>query len=248
MCRRTRSERRYREASMQKIPYMLVVGEQEAQAREGGRPIPRRPATRGQDRDRRVRRAARRRGGDSMHSRRRPPRANNDRTGSGIEQTCSHWANSIIYRFCYWGSTAKRSPVGRNTSGRDSGQQVVLVMFQGRRRAAQFFHRARCHRHGPANEDLRFAHPGGGCVAEALPVIKEGDTLRLETSAAPTAPSTTASAVQGTIPLEPGDPISRIGPVVFVVQIDGVPPDETMDPFTVRAAHQLEDSLTDDGR
>ena len=119
--------------------------------------------------------------------------------------------------------------------------QVVLVMFraEGERRS---FSIVRDVTVIGRREDCDLRIPVGDVSRKHCRLIKEGDSLRLEDLGSSNGTFHNGQRVQGTIPLEPGDNV-QVGPVVFVVQIDGVPPDDTMDPFTARAAHQLEDSL-----
>jgi pSer/pThr/pTyr-binding forkhead associated (FHA) protein len=74
-------------------------------------------------------------------------------------------------------------------------------------------------------------------------VLKDATSLRLEDLGSSNGSFHNGQRVQGTIALEAGDSI-QVGPVVFVVQIDGVPPEDALEPFTERAAHSLTDSIT----
>ena len=75
-------------------------------------------------------------------------------------------------------------------------------------------------------------------------IIKDGDQLRVEDLGSSNGTYHNGQRVQGGTQLMPGDSV-QVGPVVFVVQIDGNPPEDDLVPFTDRAAHELDDSVAE---
>jgi pSer/pThr/pTyr-binding forkhead associated (FHA) protein len=114
--------------------------------------------------------------------------------------------------------------------------QVVLVMFraEGERRSFSVVRdvtiigrREECDLRIPVSEVSR----------KHCRIIKEGDTLRLEDLGSSNGTFHNGQRVQEAT-LQPGDSV-QVGPAVFVVQIDGVPADDDLQPFADRTAQQL---------
>jgi pSer/pThr/pTyr-binding forkhead associated (FHA) protein len=119
--------------------------------------------------------------------------------------------------------------------------QVVLVMFraEGERRS---FSVVRDVTVIGRREDCDLRIPVGEVSRKHCRIVKEGDTLRAEDLGSSNGTFHNGQRIQGSVQLEPGDSV-QVGPVVFVVQIDGVPPDDALEPFNDQAAHKLEDSV-----
>jgi pSer/pThr/pTyr-binding forkhead associated (FHA) protein len=73
-------------------------------------------------------------------------------------------------------------------------------------------------------------------------VLKDGDAIRVEDLGSSNGTYHNGQRISGSATLEPGDSV-QVGPVVFVLQIDGNPPEEELAPFEQRAAQHLDDSL-----
>src|SRR6476619_1134722 len=111
--------------------------------------------------------------------------------------------------------------------------QAVLVMFRsdGERRS---FSIARDMTVIGRREDCDLRIPLGEVSRKHCRLIRDGDTLKLEDLGSSNGTFLNGSRVQEA-QLSPGDTI-QVGPVVFVVQVDGEPPEEELRPVTVDSA------------
>ena len=121
--------------------------------------------------------------------------------------------------------------------------QVVLVMFraEGDRRS---FSITRDITVIGRREDCDLRIPVGEVSRKHCRIIREGDTIRAEDLGSSNGTFHNGQRISGSAPIQPGDSI-QVGPVVFVLQVDGVPQDDELTPFQERAAHQLDDSLAE---
>ena len=85
-------------------------------------------------------------------------------------------------------------------------------------------------------EDCDLRIPLGEVSRKHCRLVRDGDTLKLEDLGSSNGTFLNGSTVQEAL-LSPGDTI-QVGPVVFVVQIDGEPPDEELRPVTMAAAEE----------
>src|SRR5205823_9874665 len=113
--------------------------------------------------------------------------------------------------------------------------QVVLVMFRqdGERRS---FSLTRDITVIGRREDCDLRIPLGEVSRKHCRLIRDGDSLRLEDLGSSNGTYLNAQRVQEAI-LTPGDSV-QVGPVVFVLQVDGQPADEELSPITVEATEQ----------
>jgi predicted component of type VI protein secretion system len=111
--------------------------------------------------------------------------------------------------------------------------QVVLVMFraEGERRS---FSITRDLTVIGRREDCDFRIPLGEISRKHCRLIKDGGVLRIEDLGSSNGTYHNGTRIQEAI-LEPGDTL-QIGSVVFVVQIEGVPADDELQPITSGAA------------
>lgn len=111
--------------------------------------------------------------------------------------------------------------------------QAVLVMFRanGERRS---FSLPREVTVIGRREDCDLRIPLSDVSRKHCRLIQEADTLRLEDLGSSNGTYHNGQRVQEAI-ISPGDTL-QIGPVVFVVQIDGVPSDEDLQPYDPAAA------------
>ena len=126
--------------------------------------------------------------------------------------------------------------------------QAVLVMFRsdGERRS---FSIARDMTVIGRREDCDLRIPLGEVSRKHCRLIRDGDTLKLEDLGSSNGTFLNGSRVQEAL-LSPGDTI-QVGPVVFVVQVDGEPPEEELRPVTMEGAQDEaavlgEESLEDE--
>lgn len=105
--------------------------------------------------------------------------------------------------------------------------QVVLVMFRsdGERRSFSLTHDVTV---VGRREDCDLRIPLGDVSRKHCRIIKEGDTLRVEDMGSSNGTFVNGRRIQEAV-LSPGDNL-QIGPVTFIVQIDGVPADENIQP------------------
>ncbi len=105
--------------------------------------------------------------------------------------------------------------------------QVVLVMFKadGERRS---FSLARDITVLGRREDCDLRIPLGEVSRKHCRLIKEGDVLRLEDLGSSNGTLYNGERIQEAY-VQPGDTI-QIGPIAFIVQIDGAPADEELQP------------------
>jgi predicted component of type VI protein secretion system len=91
-------------------------------------------------------------------------------------------------------------------------------------------------------EDCEFRIPLGEISRKHCRLIKDGETLRIEDLGSSNGTYHNGERVQEAV-LGPGDTL-QIGSVVFVVQIDGVPADDDLQPVTApvpgREGHSVE--------
>ena len=85
-------------------------------------------------------------------------------------------------------------------------------------------------------EDCDLRIPLGEVSRKHCRLIRDGDSLRLEDLGSSNGTFLNAQRVQEAI-LTPGDSI-QVGPVVFVLQVDGQPADEELSPITVESSEQ----------
>jgi len=113
--------------------------------------------------------------------------------------------------------------------------QVVLVMFRadGERRS---FSIVRDMTVIGRREDCDLRIPLGEVSRKHCRMIKDGDTVRLEDLGSSNGTYHNGQRVQEAV-LAPGDNV-QVGPVTFVVQIDGLPPDEELQPPVKEASQQ----------
>lgn len=106
--------------------------------------------------------------------------------------------------------------------------QVVLVMFKmdGERRS---FSLPRDVTVLGRREDCDLRIPLGEVSRKHCRFVKEGETLWLEDLDSSNGTLHNGERIQKIV-VHPGDTV-QIGPVVFVVQIDGMPPDENLQPM-----------------
>ena len=118
--------------------------------------------------------------------------------------------------------------------------QVVLVMFraEGERRS---FSVAKDVTVIGRREDCDLRIPVSEVSRKHCRILKDDEGLRVEDLGSSNGTFHNGQRVSGSIDLQPGDSI-QVGPVVFVLQVDGNPPDDELAPFQERAAHHLDDS------
>ena len=118
--------------------------------------------------------------------------------------------------------------------------QVVLVMFraEGEKRS---FSITRDVTVVGRREDCDLRIPVSEVSRKHCRFIKDGDALRVEDLGSSNGTYHNGQRVSGSVTLDPGDSV-QVGPVVFVVQINGAPPDDELAPFSDRAAHHLGDA------
>jgi pSer/pThr/pTyr-binding forkhead associated (FHA) protein len=121
--------------------------------------------------------------------------------------------------------------------------QAVLVMFRsdGERRS---FSMARDMTVIGRREDCDLRIPLGEVSRKHCRILRDGDSLKLEDLGSSNGTFLNGSRVQEAL-LSPGDTI-QVGPVVFVLQIDGQPSDEELRPVTMEAAEAGPAMLDDD--
>src|SRR3954465_36685 len=109
---------------------------------------------------------------------------------------------------------------------------VVMVMFRadGQRRN---FPISRDMTVIGRREDCDLRIPLGDVSRKHCRLIKDGDALRVEDLGSSNGPYRSGTRVQQS-ELEAGDTL-QVGPVVFVLQVDGVPADEDLTPVTSAA-------------
>jgi pSer/pThr/pTyr-binding forkhead associated (FHA) protein len=123
--------------------------------------------------------------------------------------------------------------------------QAVLVMFRsdGERRS---FSLTRDITVIGRREDCDLRIPLGEISRKHCRLVRDGDTFRLEDLGSSNGTFHNGQRVQE-VALGPGDSV-QVGPIVFVLQIDGVPPDDELTPITAqRAATQASGADADHG-
>ena len=108
--------------------------------------------------------------------------------------------------------------------------QAVLVMFRsdGERRS---FSIARDITVVGRREDCDLRIPLGDVSRKHCRIVRDGDALKLEDLGSSNGTYLNGRRVQKEALLSPGDTV-QVGPVVFVLQINGEPPDEELRPVT----------------
>jgi len=121
--------------------------------------------------------------------------------------------------------------------------QAVLVMFRsdGERRS---FSMARDMTVIGRREDCDLRIPLGEVSRKHCRIVRDGDTLKLEDLGSSNGTFLNGQRVQEAI-LSPGDTL-QVGPVVFVLQIDGQPSDDELRPVTMDAAAAAGAEVGDD--
>ena len=121
--------------------------------------------------------------------------------------------------------------------------QAVLVMFRsdGDRRS---FSMARDMTVVGRREDCDLRIPLGEVSRKHCRILRDGDSLKLEDLGSSNGTFLNGSRVQEAI-LSPGDTI-QVGPVVFVLQIDGHPSDEELQPVQMESSDGAAGILDDD--
>lgn len=121
--------------------------------------------------------------------------------------------------------------------------QVVLVMFrpEGERRSFSITRELTV---VGRREDCDFRIPLGEISRKHCRLIKDGDQLRIEDLGSSNGTYHNGQRVQEAI-LSPGDTL-QIGSVVFVVQIDGTPADDELQPMTAGSAAASEGAASDE--
>lgn len=113
--------------------------------------------------------------------------------------------------------------------------QAVLVMFRsdGERRS---FSMARDMTVIGRREDCDLRIPLGEVSRKHCRILRDGDSLKLEDLGSSNGTFLNGQRVQEAM-LSPGDTI-QVGPVVFVLQIDGAPSDDELRPVTMEASDE----------
>ena len=111
--------------------------------------------------------------------------------------------------------------------------QAVLVMFRsdGERRS---FSMARDMTVVGRREDCDLRIPLGEVSRKHCRIVRDGDSLKLEDLGSSNGTFLNGQRVQEAM-LGPGDTV-QVGPVVFVLQVDGQPADDELQPVTMAAA------------
>ena len=119
--------------------------------------------------------------------------------------------------------------------------QVVLVMFraEGERRSFSVTREVTVI---GRREDCDLRIPVSEVSRKHCRIVMEEGAVRAEDLGSSNGTFHNGKRISGSVTLEPGDSL-EVGPVVFVLQIDGTPPDDELAPFKDRAAHDLDDSL-----
>ena len=123
--------------------------------------------------------------------------------------------------------------------------QAVLVMFRsdGERRS---FSMARDMTVIGRREDCDLRIPLGEVSRKHCRIVRDGDSLKIEDLGSSNGTFLNGQRVQEAM-LSPGDTI-QVGPVVFVLQVDGEPSDEALQPVMMSGAAANEGEDSDAGR
>ena len=121
--------------------------------------------------------------------------------------------------------------------------QAVLVMFRsdGERRS---FSMARDMTVVGRREDCDLRIPLGEVSRKHCRIVRDGDSLKLEDLGSSNGTFLNGQRVQEAM-LGPGDTV-QVGPVVFVLQVDGQPADDELSPVTMAAVGGAEAVLDDE--
>lgn len=120
--------------------------------------------------------------------------------------------------------------------------QVVLVMFRAEGEPRSFSVTRDVTVIG-RREDCDLRIPVSEVSRKHCRIIKDGDTIRAEDLGSSNGTFHNGQRISGSVQIEPGDSV-QVGPVVFVLQVDGNPPDDELAPFQDRAAQHLDDSVS----
>jgi predicted component of type VI protein secretion system len=120
--------------------------------------------------------------------------------------------------------------------------QLVLVMFraEGERRSFSIPREVTI---VGRREDCDLRIPVGEVSRKHCRFVKEGDTVRVEDMGSSNGTYHNGQRIAGSVSLQPGDSV-EVGPVIFVVQIDGAPADDELTPVaSASASHNPEPSV-----
>jgi pSer/pThr/pTyr-binding forkhead associated (FHA) protein len=95
-------------------------------------------------------------------------------------------------------------------------------------------------------EDCDLRIPLGDVSRKHCRVIKEADSVRVEDLGSSNGTYVNGQRVQEAI-LQPGDTV-KVGPVRFVLQVDGVPADDELTPYDASAAAGMDSEASRAGR
>lgn len=112
--------------------------------------------------------------------------------------------------------------------------ELVLVMFraEGERRS---FSLPRDMTVIGRREDCDLRIPVSEVSRKHCRVLKEGDEIRVEDLGSSNGTYHNGQRIMGSVAVQAGDSI-EVGPVVFVVQVDGVPADDELNPIAAQVA------------
>src|SRR3954471_16718634 len=111
--------------------------------------------------------------------------------------------------------------------------QVVMVMFRGDGQRRSFSITRDMTVIG-RREDCDLRIPLGAVSRKNCRIVRDGDMLKIEALGSSNGTFLNGRRVQEGL-LSPGDSI-QVGPVVFVLQVDGEPADDELNPVTIPAA------------
>ena len=87
-------------------------------------------------------------------------------------------------------------------------------------------------------EDCDLRIPVGEVSRKHCRLIKQDHAISLEDLDSSNGTFINGQRIAGTVKVEPGDSI-QVGPVIFVLQVDGSPADDALAPMTAQAAQEL---------
>src|SRR4051794_16949246 len=159
------------------------------------------------------------------------------RAGGSAHYSCPAHGVTLVYCPCPFPasrtSTRGPGPVESPHQPGSKRMQAVLVMFRsdGERRS---FSMARDMTVIGRREDCDLRIPLGEVSRKHCRILRDGDSLKLEDLGSSNGTFLNGQRVQEAL-LSPGDTI-QVGPVVFVLQIDGQPSDDELRPVTMDAS------------